>query len=73
MTINTPTVWCHLCWFYQTGIIVERYFADVGSSEMIYAYRKSDFYHINIESISYGDKKFEKFIQIHVVMLSRDP
>lgn len=40
---------------------------------MIYAYRKSDFNHINIESISYGDNKFEKLIQISVVVLSRDP
>lgn len=40
---------------------------------MIHAYRKSDFKHINIESISFGDNKFEKLIQINVVMLSRDP
>lgn len=40
---------------------------------MIYAYRKSDFNHVNNESISYGDNKFEKVIQINVVMLSRDP
>lgn len=40
---------------------------------MIDAYRKSDFNHINIESISFGDNKFEKLIQINIVMLSRDP
>lgn len=45
----------------------------MGSPKMIYAYRKSDFNHINIELISYGDNKFEKLIQINVVMLSRDP
>lgn len=30
----------------------------MGSPKIIYAYWKSDFNHINIESISYGDNKF---------------